>query len=1044
MFGHSRGQAGIERRRFALRMLLLTIFGYCGVVSASPPVSEPWSNRSAELIPSLTLVSDDGDAYCADIALNNVSASATLKWKVKFTVSGAIAAAEGAVVTQSGTSVAASGLSGQTSLAPGASLSFSVCGFRSGSYKSSPKMPLGTPWSNSSTSIAVDMRLTSYAADSFCADATVVNVSASELKWKAAVEMLGALNDFEGAQVSQTENVAYASGDGDTKLALPNEPIRYSICALLSNAPVQLPTLDAHILVDQFGYRPEDSKVAVIRNPVSGYDISASYLIGSRYEVRNADDNAAVFSGNATAWNGGSTQASSGDMGWWFDFSTLVTPGRYYVYDVDNKLRSPLFNIGSDVYKDVLKAATRTYFYQRSGFAKQQPYAEACWVDDAAYLGANQDTQARDITDPYNASKTRDVSGGWFDAGDTNKYVSFAMQPVHQLLTAYQEVPSVFTDDFNIPESGNGIPDLIDEVKWEIDWLKKMQFSDGSAALKVGKTAYTSATPPSIDTAQRYYVPACTSSTIAVAGMFAHAAYTYGKVSQMETRYPGEISDLTSRAIKAWAKYQATPTKQTNCDTQTIQAGDADMTASEQQAESVVAAIYLFALTGSSSYHDYIKANYRLLRPYSDMGWSRYVPEQGEALLFYTTLSGADPTLKAQVLADKAADVKAGNKIYGFVANDDLYRAYLHDAQYHWGSHNPRASYGNTNVDVLTYSIAVDNTASHSQRAQEILHYFHGVNPFGIVYLSNMYDYGATNSVDQIFHSWFWDGSIWDDALTSSCGPAPGFVPGGPVANATNYGVPSYIVPPAGQPAQKSYHDWNADWPESSYVVNEPGIYYQSPYLKLLAHFVGSSGSGAPPAGFKLPWTNRTDALSAAMTLTADDGYEYCGAITVSNRSATEAISWQAKFEVPGFITSNIGAELSQSGAQVTGKGLVDDLLIAPNSSTAFSFCGRRMASAYAQPVQNLVGNKGALKFSTEMMTDDGSDWCEGVTVYNSHETATITWSAGFSLSGSMTQLSYATSTQSGQNYTVIGNAAFGNVSLAPGNSTRFELCGRR
>ncbi len=187
--------------------------------------------------------------------------------------------------------------------------------------------------------------------------------------------------------------------------------------------------------------------------------------------------------------------------------------------------------------------------------------------------------------------------------------MTFADQPVHQLLSAYQNNSAVFTDDFDIPESGNGLPDLIDEVKWEIDWLKKMQFSDGSVALKLGVMGYPSVSPPSSDTTPRYYLPACTSSTIAAAGMFAHAAYVYGGFSALAA----EKSDLTTRAINAWNAYQAVATKQTDCDTGIVKAGDADWPLADQNAEAVVAAVYLYALTGDATYGNYVKANYNSL-----------------------------------------------------------------------------------------------------------------------------------------------------------------------------------------------------------------------------------------------------------------------------------------------------------------------------------------------------------------------------------------------------------------------------------------------
>jgi hypothetical protein len=589
---------------------------------------------------------------------------------------------------------------------------------------------------------------------------------------------------------------------------------------------------DRHLLVDQFGYRPGDPKVAVTRDPRAGYDKADTFTPGTIYQVRSSEDGRVVFTGAPAAWNGGATEDSSGDRGWWFDFSSVTAPGNYFIFDSQKNVRSATFQIGAQVYKDVLKAAMRTYFYQRSSFAKRQPFAEACWTDEPAYTGPDQDTQAHDVTDRANRSKIKDLSGGWFDAGDTNKYVTFAVPVVHQLLAAYQENPGVFTDDFNIPESGNGIPDVLDEVKWEIEWLKKMQYPDGSSALKVGEIVYVPAAPPSSDHSPRFYIPSCTSATIASAGMMAHAAYVFGGISQLAH----DAADLKVRSVAAWRNYQGIPAKQTSCDSGVVHSANADWSADEQAAGSVVAAIYLFAITDDAAYDNYVKQHYKELKPYHDEGWSRYKPEQGEALLFYTSLKKADATLKSAILADKLRDAKSSN-VYRLNPRDDLYRAYLHEQQYHWGSNNPRAQYGNSNMDVVAYGLDKSSDAAYAERALGTLHYFHGVNPFALVYMSNMYRYGATQSLNEIYHTWYWRGTKWSNALTSACGPAPGYVSGGPNANAVRDGVPAALSPPAGQPPQKAYKDWNAPWPDSSWAVTEPAIYYQAAYVKLLSNF---------------------------------------------------------------------------------------------------------------------------------------------------------------------------------------------------------------
>jgi endoglucanase len=592
------------------------------------------------------------------------------------------------------------------------------------------------------------------------------------------------------------------------------------------------PALDHHILVDQFGYLPDESKIAVIRDPQVGYDASDRFSPGDTYQVRR-DDGQIVLNAAPRPWRQGAVEPSSGDRGWWLDFSALDTPGRYYLYDVQHDVRSPMFRIDAGVYDDVLKAAVRTYYYQRSGTAKTREFAGTCWTDEVAYAGKRQDTEARDVTDRDNEKKIRDMSGGWFDAGDTNKYVTFAAQAVHQLLTAFSTHPSAFKDNTGIPESDNQIPDVVDEVRWETDWLKKMQYPDGSFALKVGEVDYVPASPPSSDHAPRFYVPSCTSATIAGAGMLAHAATVYAEFPALES----ETRELQRRALSAWTQYQATAVKQTACDSGVVHSGLADLNLEDQNGMAVEAAIYLFALTKDRVFENYVAAHYRETHAYHDIGWSRYKPDQGDALLFYASLPEASAPLAKTILADKLADVKAGNQIYGFNPDDDLYRAFLNDGQYHWGSNNPRANYGNTNLDVTNHALGIKDTSTYRTRALGILHYLHGVNPLGIVYLSNMYAAGATSSVNEIYHVWFSAKSRWSNAKTSACGPPPGYVPGGPNASAAKDGVPANLSPPNGQPLQKAYKDWNGGYPEASWAVTEPGIYYQSAYVRLLSAF---------------------------------------------------------------------------------------------------------------------------------------------------------------------------------------------------------------
>ena len=117
---------------------------------------------------------------------------------------------------------------------------------------------------------------------------------------------------------------------------------------------------DVFITVDQFGYRPDAKKVAVLRSPESGFDASLSYTPGEAMEVVDSASAQVVFSGAPVAFQEGAVDTASGDKIWWFDFSSVTTPGTYYIRDKsDNLKQSFYFRIKDDVYNDILKATMR-------------------------------------------------------------------------------------------------------------------------------------------------------------------------------------------------------------------------------------------------------------------------------------------------------------------------------------------------------------------------------------------------------------------------------------------------------------------------------------------------------------------------------------------------------------------------------------------------------------------------------------------------------------------------------------------------------------
>ncbi|MFP4845378.1 glycoside hydrolase family 9 protein [Winogradskyella sp. PE311] len=585
------------------------------------------------------------------------------------------------------------------------------------------------------------------------------------------------------------------------------------------------------IHIDQFGYKPSSTKVAVISNPQMGFNSGQSYNPSSTMEVRNTSDNSVVYSGGIVQWDNGNIHSQSGDTGWWFDFSTVTTPGSYYIFDTSTNESSAVFEINDAVYDDLIKITSKMFYYNRAGIEKVEPYVLTPYADAISFA---QDEFARDVYDQGNTSTTKDMRGGWFDAGDYNKYVTFTETTVHDLLWAYQENSSVFGDDFNIPESGNGIPDLIDEIKWETDWLLKMINIDGSVHIKMGNRNFNENTsaPPSVNYDTRYYGPVCTSSALAAASVLAHAAKVFSEFPQLESY----SQTLENRAILCWnwvLPYLNTNTLQENCDDGSIVAGDADRDSATQREMALTAAIYLFDLTDDLAYNQYIVTNSNDTDVLNNDQWDNYNILSIDALLHYTTLTNANNNLVTTIL-NSAETAAANNYTNYFQFNTlDLYRGYCNDWTYHWGSSSSRAGMGNLNLIFSKYNINTSITSSYNLRAKEILHYYHGVNPLDIVYLSSMNSYGAENSLKEIYHTWFYDGTQWDNADLTTYGPAPGFLAGG--AN-QNYTANTNLSPPYNQPAQKSYLDFNTGFPDNSWEISEPAIYYQAAYVRLLSN----------------------------------------------------------------------------------------------------------------------------------------------------------------------------------------------------------------
>lgn len=605
-------------------------------------------------------------------------------------------------------------------------------------------------------------------------------------------------------------------------------------------------TISGFIVVDQFGYLPNAKKIAVIRDPQTGFDAAQNFTPGTNYKLVNLQNGETVHSAVPAAWNGGAMATIAGDKAWWFDFSSITAPGTYAVVDEQNNVRSPDVRIGADVYKPILKHAVRTFFYQRAGFAKELPFAETGWTDSASHLGAGQDTEARLYNDLNNAETERDLSGGWYDAGDFNKYTNWHADYLISLLHAYVENPDVWTDDFNIPESGNGIPDLIDEIKWGFDWLIKMQEDNGSVLSVMGLSG---ASPPSAATGPSRYGPASTSATLTSAAAFAFGSKVLASLdNSVLTPY---ANDLRSRAEAAWDWADANPSVVfRNNDSNPpynsggLAAGQQEVNDEGRAAKKLAAAIYLFDVTGDTSYRDLVDAGVEPIHwidPWAEWRVTNF--------LYYASLPNATPAVADNLQSTYTATMNGSENLTAIRDNIDPYRAHIGAGNFTWGSNRTIVKKGSTFYNLLTFDLGA-NEAEVRDAALGYLNYLHGMNPLGMAYLSNMYSAGAHSSVNEFYHTWFTNGSaLWDRVGDSTYGPAPGFLVGGAnpqydwdgncTSNNPNAGCGSAPPsPPKGQPPMKSYLDFNTSWPLNSWQITENHNDYQVAYIRLLSKFV--------------------------------------------------------------------------------------------------------------------------------------------------------------------------------------------------------------
>lgn len=537
------------------------------------------------------------------------------------------------------------------------------------------------------------------------------------------------------------------------------------------------------VLCNQVGYLPQGRKMAVL-------------TAGEHFKVIKAesgrDDGQIIMEGDA---QDAGVDAASGDYVRVADFSRITQDGTYYV---QNELgeQSHGFRIGQDVYRAIQKDMTKALYYQRCGCELQEAYAgvythPVCHAHKAV-LWADRGVE-------------KEVSGGWHDAGDYGRYISPAAVAVGHLLYAYQLFPDSFKDDLNIPESGNGVPDVLNECRYELEWMLKMQDEEGGAYHKLTSERHADFIMPQEDRAQFYLFPVSSMATVDYAASMALASRVY-------RAYDAAFADrLWAAAKKAYGWLECHPEYVGFRNPESCNTGEYDDVCDLD--ERLWAAAEMLVTTGEVKYQEQMDKLLKEDLTKTDFGWTDV---SGFAAL--AILTDQSHRASAESAADLRSAVLAEADRLVNVAAQSGYGVAMEPEDYVWGSNMVVLNRGMLSVLAALVTEQEDRKNAYEQTALAQLDYLLGMNAVDYSYVTGYGEHAYRNPHNRPTEC---------DGIEL---PMPGWVSGGPFKTPCDEVGREHI--PEGTPPMKCYLDHAA-----CYSLNEITIYWNTPAVFVTAYF---------------------------------------------------------------------------------------------------------------------------------------------------------------------------------------------------------------
>ncbi|MEV7965020.1 glycoside hydrolase family 9 protein [Sphaerisporangium sp. NPDC088356] len=668
---------------------------------------------------------------------------------------------------------------------------------------------------------------------------------------------------------------------------------------------VYKPDTGPRVRVNQVAYLPKGPKNATVVT-----DATTTLP----WQLKNGGGHV-VASGN-TAPRG--VDASSGQNVHSIDFGSYTKAGTGYTLSADGETSRP-FDIGGTAYEQLGTDALKFYYPQRSGIAILDGLRPG-YARPAGHAGVAPNQGDTNVPcQPGVCDYSLDVSGGWYDAGDHGKYVVNGGISVAQLMGEFERTKNAATarsltdGTLTIPESGNGVPDILDEARWEQEFLLKMQVPDGKpfagmAHHKIHDQNWTGLPLlPHLDAQKRELHPVSTAATLNLAATAAQAARLYAPYDAAFA-----ARNLTA-ARKAWAAAKANPARLASPSDGTGGGTYDDANVSD---EFYWAAAELYITTGEKEFKDYVLASpLHTADVWGPKGfdWGNVAPlGRLDLATVPNGLPGRDQVRQS---------VAQGADKYVAALTAHPYGLPYDATSYDWGSNSQILN----SMIVMAAAYDITGTQKYRDGVLQGIDYIFGRNALNQSYVTG---YGEVASHNQ--HT------RWYSHQLDATLPNP---PKGTLAGGANSGIQDPLAAEKlkGCKPQFCYIDDINSW-----ATNELTINWNSP-LSWISAFVAGQGDGTVKAPGKCHVT---------YTIHGEWPAGFTTQVTVKNTGSAVIDGWTLKWAfLSGQKTDGFwSADLAQSGATVTAKDLGWNAKIKPGQSVTFGFNGKSAPGANPAP----------------------------------------------------------------------------------------------